>query len=356
MRLSCLFFTVALLVTPNSGWAIEDSPALQSGATQSSSSQVVDRSVTPDEVTTSDGSTVQGTVTGMLNGQLSLKSKFAHTIQIGQNKVTSILTTGELDVVMYDSRRLRGTLASNADGSIVITPTDGSAAEIVNWSEIGEIWQLPPSWDGGITFGFSENSGNSEAFGGTLGLDATRNGERDRISGKAHLSLLEAFEETAVQKMTGSLYYAHYLRARTYFHVTQDLQHDVGQDLRIQSGSHVGVGYIVVERPNSMLTVAFGVGVFVNRYEVDTVNDDTNFSGRGEVGVRIPFGDGIELLNDLIFFVHNSSHVNNTLAVKFTLAADWKLTFGSNLQVSSDPSILADRWDHQTMMGIAYSF
>ena len=345
-----------MLLAPDVVLAIGDEPAPQSGGAQSSSSQTVDRSVTPDEVTTLDGSTLQGTVTGMLNGKLTLKNKFASTIAIDQDKISVIDTTGELDIVMYDSRRLRGVLTTNADGSIVITPADGGAAETVSWSDVGEIWQLPPNWDGDITFGFSENSGNSESFGGTLDLDVTRNGERNRFTSTAHVSLLEASGDTAVQKGNGSLAYAHYLRARTYLHLTQDLLHDRGRDLEIQSGTHVGFGYVVVDRPKTMLTVAFGVGLSINRYDVDTENDDTNLSGRGEIDVKIPFGAGIELTNDFIFFVYDSSHVNNTLAVKFKVAADWKLNFGSSLQVSSDPSILADRWDHQTTMGLTYSF
>jgi len=366
VRISGLFFALALLITPYAAWAIEGPPPPQSGGTPSSepqssgtrspTPQAVDRSVTPDVVTTLDGSTLQGTVTGMQNDTLTLKNKFASAVEIDQDKVVTILTTGELDIVMYDKRRLRGALTTDADGAVVITPADGSASVTVAWKDIAEIWSMPPFWDGEIAFGFSENSGNSESLGGTVGVNAARNGEQNRFGARGQLSLLNAFGEDAVQKSSAWINYAHYLRARTFLHVTQDLVHDIGQDLRVQSGSHVGVGYILVERPNSMLSVAFGAGLFLNRFEVDTANDSTNFSGRGEVALKIPFGRGITLTDHLVFYVHNSSHVNNTLTLKFKLAADWKLHFGSNLQVNSDPSILADRWDHQTMMGLTYAF
>jgi putative salt-induced outer membrane protein YdiY len=339
----------ACLVAPDVAWAIV-------GGAQSATPQTVDRSATPDEVTTADGSVLQGTVLGMHDGKLALKNKFASTIQVSQSKVTTIHTTGELDVVMYDSRRLRGSLRSNSAGRVLITPADGSAPTTVEWKDIGEIWELPPNWDGSITFGLSENSGNSEAFGGTFGATAARNGERNRFSGRTHFSLLAASGETQVQKASGSLSYAHYLRARTFLHVAQDLLHDAGQDLQIQSASHVGVGYVILQRPASVLTASVGVGLLVNRYDVDTANDDTNLSGRGEVGMKVPLGDGVTLHNDMVLFVHDSTHMNNTLLLTFKLASDWKLEFGSNLQLSSDPSILADRWDHETRMGVTYSF
>lgn len=351
-----LFVVIAMLVMPNAAWAMGASPAPQSSGTQSSGSQAVDRSATPDEVTTSDGSTLQGTITGMLSGKLSIKNKFASTIEVTQSKVATINTTSQLDIVMYDSRRLRGTLVTGADGSIVITPADGSAAITVAWRDIDELWQLPPNWSGSVTFGFSENSGNSEAIAGNIGLDGTRRGENNRFTGKAAYSINETFGDAAVRKASGQLSYSHYFRPRVYADLTEEILHDLGQDLTIQSATHIGIGYDLVERPKSLLTVEFGVGVIINRYDVDIDNDDTNFSGRGEVNLKIPFDHGISLTDDLVFFIHNSSHLTNTLVVSFKLTSDWKFKVTSNLQVSSDPSILADTWDHQTVMGITYSF
>ena len=111
--------------------------------------------------------------------------------------------------------------------------------------------------------------------------------------------------------------------------MTEELLHDHGQDLTIQSATHFGIGYDLVERPKSLLSFEAGAGVIVNRYSVDTENDDTNLSFRGAMDLKIPFGAGITLTDHLVFFLHDARHTNNTLAVTFDLGSDWKLKVNS---------------------------
>ena len=109
---AALSVVVITLAMPGAARALATTAAPQSSGTQSSSAQTVDRSATPDDVTTTDGSTLQGTITGMLSGKLSLKNKFASTIAVTQGKVVTINTATVLDVVMYDSRGTRDVLAA----------------------------------------------------------------------------------------------------------------------------------------------------------------------------------------------------------------------------------------------------
>jgi putative salt-induced outer membrane protein YdiY len=315
-----------------------------------------DRSTTPHQVTTSDGSVIEGTIVTMQSGSLTMKTKFSQPVSVKQKSVVAIETTDAIEIVMYDSRIYRGTMSTGSDGSIVITPTDGGAQATVTWADIAELYALPPRWEGSLTFGFSENSGNTETLNTNFGLDGSRFGESNRFTGNASFSLVETFSSSDSRKASGSLQYDHYLRPRLYAHVTEELTHDLKQDLSLQSASHVGIGYDIVERPHSLLSVELGVGLLVNRYDVDSSADDTALSGRGAVHVTIPFNHGITLDDDFVFFIHSESHVTNTLVVSFKLTSAWALKVTSKLQVSSDPSTLADEWDHQTLMGVTYSF
>lgn len=352
-RCVALLAVVVTLSTPAAAWAAAGSPP-QAGGAQTSPG--IDRAVTPDQVITLDGSTLQGTIHGMQGGRLTLTNEFSDSVRIDQDKIVAVLTLTPLDVVLYDGRRLRGTLATDGSGAVIITPMEGGSIETVRWADIDELWELPPHWDGGLLFGFSENSGNSQALSGSLRLDATRTGQHHRIKANATGSFNKAFGEAAVQKAGGSLAYDHYLRTRLYACVTGDLLHDIGQDLTIRSASHVGLGYDLIDRPASLLSVELGVGVLVNRYEVDVAANDTDLSARAELWTDIPFGHGITLSDSLVLFLHSAAHLDNTLDLEIELSSDWTLTLTSNLQVSSEPSILADEWDHQTVLAIGYSF
>jgi len=314
------------------------------------------RSTTPHQVTTSDGSVIEGTITTMQSGTLTMSTRFSQPVSVKQSSVVAIETSDAIEIVMSDSRIYRGTMSTGADGSIVITPADGSAPVTVTWANIAELWGLPPRWEGSLTFGLSENSGNTETLNANIGLEGKRTDESNRFSGTSSFTIIETFSSSDARQASGSLQYDHYLRPRLYAHVTEELTHDLKQDLSVQSASHVGIGYDVVERPHSLLSVELGVGLLVNRYDVDTSADDTALSGRGAVNFTIPFNHGITLTDDLVFFIHSESHVTNTAAVSFKLASAWALKVTGKLQVSSDPSTLADEWDHQTVMGVTYSF
>ena len=74
-----------------------------------------------DEIRTHDGSLIQGTIWGMEDGNLTIKTSFAGKIKIPYDQINSFTSDAPLTFRMDDNRTLNGTVQFAQDGNFTIS-------------------------------------------------------------------------------------------------------------------------------------------------------------------------------------------------------------------------------------------
>ena len=216
-----------------------------------------------------NGDRVTGSVVKKDGNTVTLKSALFGTITVPWDQVDSIKTDTPLNVVLNDGKQAQTNLVST-EGKVQVageTVPQGDVKILRNADEQKNYERLlHPGlldlWAGTGTVGIAGTAGNAKTSTFTAAIIAARTTNTDKINlyfnAVKASSLANGVTSDTAKAVRGGVGYSRYLNKKIFLNVFNDYEYDAFQslDLRITGGG--GVGYYLVKRENSSLSVTAG--------------------------------------------------------------------------------------------------
>jgi putative salt-induced outer membrane protein YdiY len=237
-----------------------------------------------DTVILHNGVNLIGTIDSSDGKQLILKTDYADVVTIQWSQVRELTTDKPIFVVTPDNKTVSGMVTTEA-GNLVVHTSGGEVkvplvdVKIMRSSQQQESYEagLHPNfvqdWKGGVNLGFAVARGNSNTTNLNVGFLADRKTQNDET--KAYLTSVYA-DDTApgggvtANAILAGIAYKHNLTKKIFGFVAADYTHDQLQFLNLQSIYTGGVGYHVVNDPNTTLDVFAGFNYTRQNYGTGT--------------------------------------------------------------------------------------
>jgi len=226
-----------------------------------------------DTVVLNNGSNLIGTVDSADGKQLILKTDYADVITIQWSQVKALTTDKPIFVVTPDKRTVSGTATTEGSNLIIHASSGNVSMPLANAQTIRSAQQqqnyesnLHPSfvqdWQGGLNLGFALARGNSDTTNLNIGFTADRKTQNDEI--KAYATSVYADNGApggggvTANAILGGIRYSHNLNQKFFAFVSADYLHNELQFLDLQQIYTGGIGYHVVNTPNTTFDVFAG--------------------------------------------------------------------------------------------------
>jgi putative salt-induced outer membrane protein YdiY len=228
-----------------------------------------------DQITLKNGDRLTGTIVRLDEDGLILRSEFAGEVKIQWAAVESVTSNEPLYVTSRDGRVHIGTVVTTPEGMIEVQTKDGArvtlakdAVQVIRSQAAQSAYeaelqrQREAHWAGSLDAGFSLTSGNAETTVISLGTQAARTTQRDRL-GLYAAALFARNSTTGVSITTaeairGGARYDRDLNPRLFAFALTDLERDRFQqlDLRLVLGG--GLGYHAIKSERTRLDLFAG--------------------------------------------------------------------------------------------------
>jgi putative salt-induced outer membrane protein len=330
-----------------------------------------------DSVVLKNGDHLTGIVETSDGKNLTLKTDFAGEIQIQWSSIAQIKTDKPIYVVMPDKSTVSGILTTDGT-NIIVQPASGAPVQlavaqvtVVRGMDQQTAYEksLHPgileAWKGGINLGFALARGNSETTNLTTGFTADRKTTNDEITG--YFSSLYSTNDktgggTIANSIIGGLKYDRNITKHVFAFGSGDFTHDELQDLNIRAIYSGGLGYHLINNPNTTLDVLGGVNYTHESYGAGPTLVTRNLAGitLGESGMH-KFGKSTTATEVFYFYpdLSNTSEYRFSFdAASVTQINKW---FGWQIGLSdryvTDPPILGTKSNDVIFTtGVTFSF
>jgi putative salt-induced outer membrane protein len=256
-----------------------------------------------DTVVLKNGDHLSGTVETSDGKNVTLKTDYAGEIQIQWPSIAQIKTDKPIYVVMPDKSTVSGILTTDG-ANIIVQPASGAPVQlsvaqvtVVRGMDQQAAYEksLHPgileAWKGGINLGFALARGNSETTNLTTGFTADRKTMNDEIT--AYFSSLYSTDDktgggTIANSIIGGIKFDRNITKRVFAFVSGDFTHDELQDLNIRGIYSGGLGYHLINNPNTSLDLLGGVNYTHESYGAGPTLVTRNLAGItvGESGMH----------------------------------------------------------------------
>ncbi len=209
-----------------------------------------------DTITTQNGDVINGKITGIKGGKVSIDTTFAGSLAIDQSVIKSIAY--ETEAKLYartdasnENDKQLVTVSTDAAGNTVLIP-EGDKAKALSMSEVSTLWEpsgvdpdFPPvkRWAYSVSLGFSGTSGATKDLTMSAYADAVRTGESTTL--KLYASMNKARTEgiETEKRYIGGIDFEHRPTAVISWYVRDEAQHNRYNDYKLRNVFGAGLGF-----------------------------------------------------------------------------------------------------------------
>lgn len=337
-----------------------------------------------DVVHLSNGDRLTGSVTSLAAGKLVLSTGYAGELALDWSQVVALATDAPLTVVLEDGRRLRGVVATRAEGSAegVLTLRPATAeeraaeaapeSEIAHGTDVSEPMTLPLAdvaalnppqvpgifWSGSVSASVTSTSGNTESDRTYLAGELVARAAPHRVTLGGDLN--EA-SENGVDTVSSTLAYLRYDRffgPRWYLDANASATEDQFQDLDLRTTAGLAVGHQLSDDEHLRLGAELGVSYVDEDFRLAA--DDAYAAGRWSLDLSRRFDGGIELFHSQELLVSLEDSADRLLRTRTGLRfALWK-SFVAAVQLNYDrdetPSPGREKADRAWLLNLGYTW
>jgi len=323
-----------------------------------------------DQVTLKNGDRLTGTIVKSDAKTLLVKTEFAGDVNLRWEAVSAIVSSQPLHLALKDGQTIVGTVSTTENKFEVATKETGPVsaskeavlavrndAEQKAYDEQVERLRHPhltDFWSGVLDTGLSETRGNSESLTFSMGANAARVTDSDKITAYTNViyskSLVNGVTSTTAHDIRGGVRGDLNVSARTFVFAFTDLEYDAFQHLDLRNVLGGGFGYHALKTKNTSFDI-FGGGSFDQEYFaaysvvttnptpppptiITTVASETRKSGEAVIGESFNSKvNGRTTLNETFSLFPNVSSTGN-YRMQFEISAATKLKNWLGWQVS----------------------
>lgn len=294
-----------------------------------------------DEVITTDGARLTGTITLIDKGTIHLETSYAGTLQIKQDQVASFSTEAPVVVRLESGTVMSGPVQSSDGGKLKITSEDGvletnTAKVVASWdpaSEDPEVKRNRRQWRYDASLDLTGRSGNTDKFRVGTSLDAKLKGPNDEL---AFFFDYEQADEEGLKtedRIAGGGSYESFFSKILGWYARTELETDRIDNVKFRSTSAGGLSYRLINKDTQNLVLRSGLGY---RYTTFTDDEEDESSPTIDFGLAhdYEFKDIFVMENDITFvpavddfgnyrIVHDSG-----IEIPIGSSENWKLRMG----------------------------
>jgi putative salt-induced outer membrane protein YdiY len=218
-----------------------------------------------DEVVLANGDRISGKVLRKENGTLTMKTPYAGELNIKWADVRRIFTDTPIFLYLADQTKVGGTLRSEEDGSVIVTPAGAAPGAPIPLAQVGvinpsaEISGEAAKITGHVNAGLSSTSGNTQTRRIYFDAEDVIRTRDDRLTLGARGANTEDHHQNTESNWFGFLKYDHFFTRRWYGYANSDFENDRFKDIRLRTTSGLGSGYQFLETPATNLSVEGGL-------------------------------------------------------------------------------------------------
>jgi putative salt-induced outer membrane protein YdiY len=338
-----------------------------------------------DTVTLKNGDRLTGLILDSDGKDITLKTDFAGELKVHWGAVASVTTDKPIYVVTPAKTTVSGNMTSDGTNIVIHTASNGDVtvplAQVTvirgQDAEIAYEKSLHPSWlegwKGGANLGFAIARGNTETTNLNTGFNADRKTLHDETTG--YFSSLYSTDDktgggTIANSIVGGIRYDRNFGEHWFGFGSGDFTHDELQGLNIRAIYTGGIGYHLINTPNTTLDLLGGINYTHENYSATVLTPtgpviekfSRNLAGvtLGEAGMH-KFGKSTTVTEVFYFY----PDLTNTGQYRFSFDAgsvtQIKKWFGWNVTFSdryvSDPPITGTKPNDAILTtGVTFSF
>jgi putative salt-induced outer membrane protein YdiY len=240
-----------------------------------------------DQITLKNGDRITGTVVKSDGKTVVLHTEAAGDVTFQFAAIAQIITEKPLHVALKNGQTVVGPIKTS-DDKIDVTPTTGPPVETPTTDvvairndadQLAYEKSLHPTllegWNGGANIGLSLTRGNSQTENLSIGFNAARPTQNDKIEMYANAvygtNQLATPSTTADTEM-GGIRYDRNLNPRLFGFISADFMSNALQDLNLRSVGSVGLGYHAIKTGQTTLDFLAG-GNFTDENYTQTLTN-----------------------------------------------------------------------------------
>lgn len=306
---------------------------------------------TADEVITTDGARLVGTITLIDKGTITLKTSYAGTLKIAQEQVSSFSTEESRVVRLESGTIMAGPVQSSGNGKLKITSEDGvletSTSKVAaSWSpgsEDPKVIRNRREWRYDAHLDLAGRDGNTDNFRLGTGLDAKLKGPNDTLAFFFEYEQAEEEETKTEDRAAGGASYESFFSKVLGWYARTELETDAIDQIKFRSTSAGGLSYRLINKDQQDLVLRSGLGYRYTAYDNDTEDESSPTVDFG-LAHRYEYKDFFVMENDLTFVpaiddfsnyrvVHDSG-----IEIPIGSSENWKLRMGVMNEYLSEPA------------------
>jgi len=252
-----------------------------------------------DQITLSNGDRLTGTVQRLSGGKVVIETDYAGEVSIDLKSIASIVTEGEMTVVLDDDTRTFGQLSGDGQRLQVAgepAPVDAARVTALLPGRVtGDGWKVT----GRINVGASDSSGNTEVtrIYGDAEMIARKARDRYTLGGRGNYTEDRGTETESNATVYGK--YDRFLSEKWYLYANTSFENDKFKDLQLRSTLGVGTGYQFFDTPRTSLSLEGGL----DYVHTDFYTQPSDEYPAARVSTRFAYW----LWQDIVQFFHDNS-------------------------------------------------
>jgi len=218
-----------------------------------------------DEIVLANGDRISGKILRKENGTLTMKTPYAGELTIKWGDVRRISTDTPISLYLTDQSKIEGSLRSEEDGSIIITPDGAAPSAPIPLAQVGvinpsaEISGEAAKITGHINAGLSSTSGNTQTRKMYADAENVIRRSGDRLSLGARGADTQDHSQQTESNWFGYIKYDRFFSKKWYGYANSDFENDRFKDIRLRATAGLGSGYQFLETPATNLSLEGGL-------------------------------------------------------------------------------------------------
>ena len=317
-------------------------------------------SASADEVLFTSGDRLTGTVTSLADGKMIFDSKVAGPLTLNMADIKTFSTDAPIEIALTDGTAINQKISAAADGKIAL-----GAGRTLPFADIDKLNPEKTKWTGIVSAGATFVRGNTKSDTASVGIEAARRTDNDRISiGAGYFTAKQRDNTTRDNSTIADNWFAkgqydRFVSKQLYVYGNVRYEKDRIADLDMRLTPGIGLGYQWIERDDLNISTEAG-GNWV--YEKYTEPDETRtyMAGRLAYHVDKSFNDNVKAFHNLEYIPSferaDTFLVNTDIGLRAAMTARLSLEVKAQLAYNSQPSDNREKKDLRYILGVGWTF
>lgn len=227
-----------------------------------------------DEIVTTDGSTLNGTIIQIAEGAVTIETAFAGQISISQEMIASFSTDNPIYLTVNEGSTYLGPVEGDESGLTIRSDEGTLSTQVVNITESWQPGVRSPSaisadrkWAYEAAFDLTGKTGNSDSNGLATLFNATLDGPQDRLEFFARVNYEETDDQKSADDAAGGITYSNKIGPNLNWYVRSEIGRDVIKDIELYVTTAAGLGYTFYDADTRYLDLRAGLGYVFESYD-----------------------------------------------------------------------------------------